>query len=150
MIYPILLLFSIYFHYFPWFFFIFTYFPLFPLFISLQEVSLADVRKEISFCQKTNIPIIGILENMSSFVCPHCKCQSQIFEPSTGGAEKLCLDYKLDLLGKVPLDPLVVKNCDRGIYVGDGAKDSKVMEEYAKIGEFVVKKTRKEGDNLKI
>jgi len=57
-----------------------------------QEVSLSDVRKEISFCRKTNIPIVGVVENMSGFVCPNCKCESQIFPPVSGGAEKLCKD----------------------------------------------------------
>ena len=59
-----------------------------------QEVALSDVRKEISFCLKTKLRILGVVENMSGFVCPHCKCQSQIFAPSSGGASKMCEDYK--------------------------------------------------------
>ncbi|GAB5583077.1 cytosolic Fe-S cluster assembly factor NUBP1 isoform X1 [Prionailurus iriomotensis] len=70
-----------------------------------QEVSLQDVRKEISFCHKVKLPIIGVVENMSVFVCPKCKKESQIFPPTTGGAEVLCQDLKIPLLGKVPLDP---------------------------------------------
>jgi Mrp family chromosome partitioning ATPase len=51
-----------------------------------QEVALLDVRKEISFCKKTNTNIIGVVENMAGFVCPHCKCKSEIFPPVSGGA----------------------------------------------------------------
>jgi Mrp family chromosome partitioning ATPase len=51
---------------------------------------LSDVRKEINFCKKTEIPIIGVVENMSGFVCPGCACESQIFPPVTGGAAKMC------------------------------------------------------------
>lgn len=51
-----------------------------------QEVALADVRKEINFCKKTNLKVIGVVENMSGFVCPHCDCKSEIFPPVTGGA----------------------------------------------------------------
>lgn len=49
-----------------------------------QEVALQDVRKEIDFCNKVGIPIIGVVENMSGFVCPNCKGESQIFRPTTG------------------------------------------------------------------
>lgn len=51
-----------------------------------QEVALADVRKEINFCKKTETKVLGVVENMSGFVCPHCSCESQIFPPVTGGA----------------------------------------------------------------
>ena len=44
--------------------------------VILQEVALQDVRKEISFCKKVKMPIIGVVENMSGFVCPHCKVAS--------------------------------------------------------------------------
>lgn len=55
-----------------------------------QEVALADVRKEVNFCKKTETPILGVVENMSEFVCPHCDCSSQIFPPVSGGATKMC------------------------------------------------------------
>ncbi|KAJ8251104.1 hypothetical protein GJAV_G00217290 [Gymnothorax javanicus] len=79
-----------------------------------QEVSLQDVRKEIRFCQKVKLPIIGIVENMSGFVCPKCKNTSQIFPPTTGGAKKMCADLNLPLLGCVPLDPRIGRSCDEG------------------------------------
>ncbi|KAF6126143.1 nucleotide binding protein 1 [Phyllostomus discolor] len=79
-----------------------------------QEVSLQDVRKEINFCHKVKLPIIGVVENMSGFICPKCKKESQIFAPTTGGAEVMCQDLKIPLLGKVPLDPHIGKSCDEG------------------------------------
>uniref|UniRef100_A0A3Q3B4M0 NUBP iron-sulfur cluster assembly factor 1, cytosolic n=1 Tax=Kryptolebias marmoratus TaxID=37003 RepID=A0A3Q3B4M0_KRYMA len=79
-----------------------------------QEVSLQDVRKEIRFCQKVKLPIIGVVENMSGFVCPKCKNTSQIFPPTSGGAEKMCADLGLPLLGRVPLDPRIARSCDEG------------------------------------
>ncbi|KAF4791969.1 Cytosolic Fe-S cluster assembly factor nubp1-B [Turdus rufiventris] len=72
-----------------------------------QEVSLQDVRKEINFCRKVKLPIIGVVENMSGFVCPKCKNESQIFPPTTGGAEKMCQNLSVSFLGKVPLDPQI-------------------------------------------
>ncbi|XP_034613148.1 cytosolic Fe-S cluster assembly factor nubp1-A-like isoform X1 [Trachemys scripta elegans] len=79
-----------------------------------QEISLQDVRKEINFCHKVKLPIIGVVENMSGFVCPKCKIESQIFPPTTGGAEKMCQNLNISLLGKVPLDPQIGKSCDQG------------------------------------
>ena len=70
-----------------------------------QEVSLIDVRKEINFCKKTKTNVLGVIENMSGFVCPGCKCESQIFPPVTGGAEKMCKDMNVPLIAQVPLEP---------------------------------------------
>lgn len=79
-----------------------------------QEVSLLDVRKEISFCKKMNIPIVGVIENMSSFVCPQCTAQSEIFPGNTGGARKMCEEMNVPFLGHLPLDPEITKYCDLG------------------------------------
>ncbi|OAL54520.1 P-loop containing nucleoside triphosphate hydrolase protein [Pyrenochaeta sp. DS3sAY3a] len=79
-----------------------------------QEVALLDVRKEIDFCRKASIPILGIVENMSGFVCPGCKHESQIFRASTGGAERLAKDEGIPFLGAVPLDPRIGMACDYG------------------------------------
>ena len=59
-----------------------------------QEVSLLDVRKEITFCKKVGVNILGVVENMSGFVCPKCSTQTQIFPPTTGEHTKL-LDFIL-------------------------------------------------------
>lgn len=72
-----------------------------------QEVSLLDVRKEINFCRKSNTNVIGVVENMAGFVCPHCATCSNIFYPSSGGAEKMCSDMNVPYLGRIPLDPAI-------------------------------------------
>lgn len=77
-------------------------------------MALLDVRKELSFCRKTNLPIIGVVENMSGFVCPNCKCESQIFKAETGGAEQMCKDFDCKLLAKLPIDLELIKACDSG------------------------------------
>lgn len=70
-----------------------------------QEVALEDVRKEVTFCRKTGIPIIGIVENMSGFVCPNCRECTNIF--SSGGGAALAELAKVPLLGVLPIDPRV-------------------------------------------
>jgi len=79
-----------------------------------QEVSLMDVRKEINFCKKVGIPVIGVVENMSGFVCPKCSKETKIFPPTTGGALKMSQDMSVPFLGSVPLDPRIARACDEG------------------------------------
>lgn len=77
-----------------------------------QEIALADVRKSIQFCQKVSMPILGIIENMSGFVCPSCGNMHAIFK--SGGGEKTAADYGLSFLGQLPIDPSVVTAGDAG------------------------------------
>ncbi|MBE7179699.1 MAG: Mrp/NBP35 family ATP-binding protein [Terriglobus roseus] len=89
-----------------------------------QEVALLDVRKEVDFCRKAGIRVLGIVENMAGFVCPGCKGESQIFRPTTGGARKLADDEGIAFLGAVPLDPRIGMACDYGESFLDAYPDS--------------------------
>jgi len=80
-----------------------------------QEVSLMDVRKEINFCRKVDIKVIGVVENMSGFVCQHCGSEEKIFAPSTGGAKAMCEQMGVPFLGRVPLDSRVAQAGDAGM-----------------------------------
>uniref|UniRef100_A0A1D1YN13 Cytosolic Fe-S cluster assembly factor NBP35 n=1 Tax=Anthurium amnicola TaxID=1678845 RepID=A0A1D1YN13_9ARAE len=98
-----------------------------------QEVALQDVRKEIDFCRKVKIPIIGIVENMSGFICPNCKGESVIFAPTTGGGKKMAEDEKVPFLGSIPLDPRIGKACDTGVSFLDEYSDSPACKAYLDI-----------------
>jgi predicted RNA-binding Zn-ribbon protein involved in translation (DUF1610 family) len=89
-----------------------------------QEVSLLDVRKEIDFCRKAGIRILGLAENMSGFVCPNCKGESEIFRPTTGGGRGLAKEMGIPFLGAVPLDPRIRMACDYGESYFDSFPDS--------------------------
>ena len=91
-----------------------------------QEVSLLDVRKEIDFCRKAGIRVLGIVENMSGFVCPNCKHESQIFRATTGGGRRMAKEMGIPFLGAVPLDPRIGKACDYGESFFDNWPDSPV------------------------
>lgn len=85
-----------------------------------QEIALADVRKSINFCKHVNIKILGLVENMSGFICPHCDEPVDIF--GTGGGRKTALDFNLPFLGNIPMDPKVVAGGDAGKpYLSSGA-----------------------------
>ncbi len=77
-----------------------------------QEVSLIDVKKSIKFCQKVKMRILGLVENMSGFVCPHCGKPLDLFK--RGGGQKLAEEMGIRFLGKIPVDPRVVDTGDRG------------------------------------
>lgn len=77
-----------------------------------QAVALADVRKSINFCKTVEMPIVGVVENMSGFICPHCEKTVDIF--SSGGGEQTAKDFDLPFLGRVPMDPRVVIAGDTG------------------------------------
>lgn len=77
-----------------------------------QEVSLLDVRKAITFARTLNMPILGIVENMSGLVCPHCGKEIDVFK--RGGGENAAKELGLPFLGRVPLDPEIVRGGDSG------------------------------------
>lgn len=77
-----------------------------------QEVALMDVRKGIAMFQKTKVPILGIVENMSSFICPHCGKQTPIF--SQGGGKQVAEKLGVPYLGEIPIDPRIREGGDRG------------------------------------
>lgn len=89
-----------------------------------QEVALLDVRKEIDFCRKAGIKVLGLAENMSGFVCPKCKGESEIFRASTGGGRALAKEMGIPFLGAVPLDPRIRMACDYGESYFDSFPDS--------------------------
>jgi len=98
-----------------------------------QEVALLDVRKELDFCKKVGINVLGLVENMSGFVCPNCKNESEIFAPTTGGAEAMGKELGIELLGKIPLDPRIGLLCDQGESYLDAYPDSPATEAYLDI-----------------
>ncbi|MGQ9812000.1 MAG: P-loop NTPase [Dissulfurimicrobium sp.] len=77
-----------------------------------QEVSLLDVRKSINFCRHVNMPILGIVENMSGMICPHCGKAIDVFK--RGGGEKLAEELGIAFLGRIPVDPRIVSTGDAG------------------------------------
>ncbi|MBD3325217.1 P-loop NTPase [candidate division KSB3 bacterium] len=77
-----------------------------------QDVALLDSRKTVTFARKLHLPIGGIVENMSGFVCPHCGTRTDIFK--TGGGERTAQEMHVPFLGKIPLDAAMVTVCDDG------------------------------------
>ena len=79
-----------------------------------QEVSLLDVRKEISFCNKVRLNILGIVENMKYFVCNCCGKKQKIFYPNTGGARNLSKRFNIPYLSGIPIDSNLLRITEKG------------------------------------
>ena len=77
-----------------------------------QEASLSDCRKAINFARKVNLRVLGVIENMSGFVCPHCGERTDVF--STGGGEQMARSMNVPFLGRVPLAAEIVALSDAG------------------------------------
>jgi len=77
-----------------------------------SEVSQNVVEKAITFSKQLNVPIIGIVENMSGFICPTCSTETQIFK--TGGGQRVAEKHSVPFLGRIPIDPRICEASDRG------------------------------------
>ncbi len=77
-----------------------------------QQVALLDVRRSIRFCQELELPVLGLVENMSGLVCPHCSGLVEVFGP--GGGKAVADELDIEFLGTIPLDPRVVASGDDG------------------------------------
>ena len=77
-----------------------------------QEVALLDSRKAVNFAKKLNMPVLGIIENMSGFICPHCGKRTDLFK--TGGGEKAARQMGVPFLGRIPIEPEIVLSGDEG------------------------------------
>jgi Mrp family chromosome partitioning ATPase len=96
-----------------------------------QDVSILDIRKSITFCRQVSMPVIGIIENMSGLICPHCHKKIDLFR--SGGGEKTAKDMDVPFLGKVPIDPDVVEDGDSGKPHVLNHKDSEAAKSFCTI-----------------
>src|SRR5207244_11131011 len=81
-----------------------------------QDVALADVSKSLAMCRRMNVPVLGIVENMSAFVCPHCGEPTEVF--GHGGAQAGAVRYSVTFLGEIPLHLRIREGGDSGRSVG--------------------------------
>ncbi len=96
-----------------------------------QDIALLDARKGLKMFEKVGIPILGIVENMSTHICSSCGHEEHIF--GAGGGELMCKDYNVDLLGNLPLDIKIREQTDNGIPTVIAEPDSDIANVYKTI-----------------
>ena len=109
-----------------------------------SELSSSIVKKAITFAQRLNMPIIGVVENMSGFICPHCGVKTEIF--GSGGGKKMAQQTDVPFLGSIPIDITVGENSDKGTPFVYSHKDSAAakafMEIVKNVDEYVKRKQK--------
>jgi ATP-binding protein involved in chromosome partitioning len=100
-----------------------------------QDVALIDARKGLAMFQKVNVPVLGIIENMSSFVCPHCGEVTDIFKK--GGGERTADLLGTPFLGAIPLDPEIVRGGDAGVPIVVAQPDGAHSAAFRRVAEAV-------------
>lgn len=104
-----------------------------------QAVSLEDAEKAVTMFEKLGVPVFGIIENMSYFICSHCNERTEIF--GYGGARAAADELGLDFLGEVPIDPRVRQGGDAGAPIVATDPDSPVSQAFLEIAQKVAAKT---------
>src|SRR6202012_6045614 len=100
-----------------------------------QDIALIDARKGLAMFRKTQVPILGIVENMSVFVCPHCGEESHIF--GHGGARATAAELGAPFLGEIPLVPVIRETSDSGTPIVASAPDSREAQAFAALAQQV-------------
>lgn len=98
-------------------------------------LSSSVVKKAITFAEALKMPIIGVVENMSGFVCPHCGTKTEIFE--SGGGEKMSKEMGVVFLGSIPIDPKIGVDSDKGKPFVLAQKDSAATKAFTQIVEKI-------------
>ncbi len=103
-----------------------------------QDVALLDVKKGINMFNKVEIPVFGVIENMSYFLCPHCSSKTEIF--SYGGAKATAKEYNIEFLGEIPLDTKIREHADKGEPLFNNERNQEYNEIYTKIANKLIDK----------
>lgn len=96
-----------------------------------QDVALLDSRKAVNFAKQLNVPVVGIIENMSGLICPHCGKEIDLFKK--GGGEKASKELKVPFLGRIPIEMKIVESSDSGIPFVLNNGNSKAKEAFKNI-----------------
>ncbi len=102
-----------------------------------QDVALLDAVKGVKMFEKVNVPILGIVENMSYFCCPECGSRTDIF--SAGGAKEKCDQLNISLLGEIPLDVEIRQGGDSGVPIVEGKPDNPQSKAFVQIAQKIMK-----------
>lgn len=106
-----------------------------------QQVAIEDVRRSLQFLNKVSLEIVGVIENMSGLICPHCREEINLFKQ--GGGEALAREWGVPFLGRIPLDPNLVLEADAGRPYFHGHENSAVAQAFNRIVDEVLKTSKR-------
>ena len=103
-----------------------------------QDVALIDARKGLAMFRKVNVPVLGVIENMSAFVCPHCGQRSEIFKH--GGGRRTAEELGVPYLGEIPIDPAIVVGGDAGVPIVASDPGSRAAQAFLDLAATIVRR----------
>ena len=103
-----------------------------------QKVSTDDVSKSINFCSKLKLHVLGIIENMSGFVCTKCNEINHIF--GSGGGKLLATEFNIPLLGEIPIDPTIGTACDNGTFYANAYAENTTAKIFQQIIDSILQR----------
>jgi ATP-binding protein involved in chromosome partitioning len=103
-----------------------------------QDVALIDARKGLAMFRKVNVPVLGVIENMSAFICPHCGERSEIFKH--GGGRRTAEELGVPYLGDIPIDPAIVVGGDAGVPIVASSPASQAAQAFTAIASAVAQR----------
>jgi ATP-binding protein involved in chromosome partitioning len=109
-----------------------------------QDVALLNSRKSVGFSRQLKVPVVGIIENMSGLICPHCGKEIDLFK--VGGGEKAAKDLKVPFLGRIPIDPKVVQSGDDGMPIVLADSDSAAAIAFQGVVDKILQITEAKGE----
>ena len=112
-----------------------------------QQISVIDVKKCVSFCIQLNLPVLGIIENMSGFICPECGKKTEIFKGE--GGREIAEKYEVPFLGKIPLGEETVVACDSGKPIVEFNKESQISRALSSAFENLIEKDKEKEIQIK-
>ena len=108
-----------------------------------QDVALADVRRGVAMFEKLNVPILGVVENMSYFICHHCDNRTDIFR--SDGGKRISEKLGIPFLGAIPIDPEICTGGDLGVPIVASHPDSSQSEAFCNAANLLEEKLREQG-----
>ncbi|RMF19834.1 MAG: ATP-binding protein, partial [Deltaproteobacteria bacterium] len=103
-----------------------------------QDVALADVRRGIGMFERVNTPVLGLVENMSVFVCPDCGTRDELFGSRSG--DQLCAELGISVLAELPLDERVCRSGDEGVPIVVAEPEHPASREFARLAEATIER----------
>jgi Mrp family chromosome partitioning ATPase/predicted Fe-Mo cluster-binding NifX family protein len=108
-----------------------------------QQLAVDDVRRSVTFCRQVELPVAGIIENMSGLVCPHCGAAVELFK--TGGGEALANEMQVPFLGRIPINPAIMLASDLGQAAIDPAANSAMKETFTAVRRMIEPQSNLDG-----
>jgi len=105
-----------------------------------QQIAFRDVRRAVTMFSKVNVPILGLVENMSYFICPHCHEKTEIFSGSHPDKREISEGFSIETLARIPIEPSIAQSGEKGVPIVFSEPESETSKKFMELAELLKKK----------